>query len=258
MRSLASFRWLRPRQQIGDAMVVIKWIVSVGTRVGSGYPERDRSVELSDERRRRRTNLSLGLVGLAILAVSLAACGGSAAAAPTSGSDGTTAEVAISDPGTDGSGSDGSEGAESSQSPGSPDGDADATGGLADRIPDDMVALALGELPDVTCDTSVLLGGDSCVWMAQDGSYLKVERSVAVETPTPEAFADRMVNTLGVDEPVQGLGQAAFRYTGDQGTRVAVYLGDGLVIWVDLENSGATAEQADLIVDMVKLVVAGE
>ena len=134
----------------------------------------------------------------------------------------------------------------------------DGEDGLVGRLDGEAIEMALGERPEPSCKTSVLSGAESCVWMAADGSWLKIERDVQIETPTLEAFSDRMIETLGVDEPIDGLGQAAFRYASDDTAKVAAYLGDGLVIWVVLNRAVDARAHADEVVTMAQALVDGE
>jgi hypothetical protein len=129
-----------------------------------------------------------------------------------------------------------------------------ATAPLAALVSVDQVQAALGETPTPECDTSVLSGAGSCVWTAADGSWLKVEDSTPREMPDLESFTSRVTGTLGLDEPVAGLGEAAYLGTSSRGTRIAIYLGEGRVAWVVLNKQGGVS---DLVTEIATAVVAG-
>jgi hypothetical protein len=103
----------------------------------------------------------------------------------------------------------------------------------------------------------VAFGGDSCIWTAGDGSSVKVEHRVTPETPTLDRFKDRMTGTLGLDVPVDGLGEAAYIGTNSRGTRIAAYLGDGLIVWVVINKPGDAAAQSAQVTSMAAAIVAG-
>lgn len=135
-------------------------------------------------------------------------------------------------------------------------------GGSSDRVdlaaltPADKLAEVLGEAPPPECKSSVAFGGDSCIWTAADGSWVKVEHRVTPETPTLDAFKDRMTGALGLDVPVNGLGEAAYIGTSSRGTRIATYLGDGLIVWVVINKPGDAATQSAQVEAMAKAIVA--
>lgn len=187
----------------------------------------------------------LAVATLALVSVSLlAACGSSAASAvpvdaagqPTS-APATVAPAASADTGETGG----------------------ATGsvGLASLVPADQVQAALGEVPTPACDTSSLTASVSCVWKAADGSWLKVEDGSPQEMPDLASFTERVTGTLGLDEPVEGLGEAAFLGNSARGTRIAVFLGEGRTVWVVLNKAGDAAMQAPLVTGIAERLVAG-
>ena len=100
-------------------------------------------------------------------------------------------------------------------------------------------------------------GGDSCVWTAADGSWVKVEHGVSRETPDLAAFTQRMTKTLGLATPVEGIGQAAFMNTTARGAQIAAYLGDGDVVWVVFTKPGDAATQTGQLQTMAKAIIAG-
>ena len=172
----------------------------------------------------------------------IAACGGGTSAAPDAAGEPTGQAAAQSDA---------VEGAATSEQPQDP---GTAVAPLAALVPADKVQAALGETPTPECDTSVLSGAGSCIWTAADGSWLKVEDGTPREMPDLESFTARVTGTLGLDEPVAGLGEAAYLGTSSRGTRIAVYLGDGRVAWVVLNKPG---DVTDLVTEIATAVTAG-
>jgi hypothetical protein len=138
-----------------------------------------------------------------------------------------------------------------------PSGGSTGTVDLAALTPAAKVAEVLGESPTPECKTSVAFGGDSCVWTAADGSWVKVEHRVTPETPTLDAFKQRMTGTLGLDQPVEGLGEGAYLGTSSRGARIATYLGDGLVVWVVITKPGDAATQSAQATAMAEEIIAG-
>jgi hypothetical protein len=100
----------------------------------------------------------------------------------------------------------------------------------------------------------MLFEAGSCVWTAADGSGLKIEISEPREMADLESFTSRVTGTLGLDEPVARLGEAAYLSTSSRGTRIAVYLGEGRVARVVLNQQG---DVSDLVTEMATEVVAG-
>jgi hypothetical protein len=133
----------------------------------------------------------------------------------------------------------------------------DGGSALAGLAPADTIQDVLGELPAPECDTSVLSGNEDCVWMAADGSWVKVQYGESAETPTVDEFTSRMNDTLGLTEPAPGLGEAAFTYAGPRGARIAVYEGDGVVLWVSINKAGDGATQRDQVTSMAEAIFAG-
>ena len=138
-----------------------------------------------------------------------------------------------------------------------PTSEAGSTSASASILSTDAISTALGEAPTPDCKTSVLTGAGTCVWTAADGSWLKVEDGVSQETPDLDAFTQRMTATLGLDEAVDGMGEAAFLGTSSRGTRIAVFLGEGRVVWVVLNKPGDAATQATQVRDMATALLAG-
>ena len=77
------------------------------------------------------------------------------------------------------------------------------------------------------------------------------------ETPDLDAFTQRMTATLGLDEAVDGMGEAAYLGTSSRGTRIAVFLGEGRVVWVVLNKPGDAATQATQVKDLATTLLAG-
>lgn len=179
---------------------------------------------------------------LLLLAAVVAACGG-AAGSPDS------PDVASETPAA-------SEAVDATEAPAATDATG-STSALASALPADVIAAALGETVTPECETSVLTGAGSCVWTAADGSWLKVEDGDSPETPDLASFTQRMTATLGLDEAVDGLGEAAYLGTSSRGTRIAVFLGDGRVAWVVLNRQGDAATQATQVKDMARMLIAG-
>jgi hypothetical protein len=179
---------------------------------------------------------------LALTAILVAACSGGTAASPTS--------AAATDAPVQGSG-----GLPATTSAASQDAEATAeAGSLAALVPTDRIQTALGETPPPECDTSVLNGAASCTWTAADGSWLKVEDSTPQEMPDLESFTTRVTETLGLDVPVDGIGEAAYIGTSSRGTRIAVFLGEGRVAWVVLNKPGDASE---LVTAIATELIAG-
>jgi hypothetical protein len=181
---------------------------------------------------------------LLLLAAVVAACGG-AAGSPDS-----------SDPATPSEAVDATEAVAGTEVPAATDA-AGSTSALASILPADVVSAALGETVTPECETSVLTGAGSCVWTAADGSWLKVEDGDSPETPDLASFSQRMTATLGLDEAVDGLGEAAYLGTSSRGTRIAVFLGEGRVAWVVLNRQGDAATQATQVKDMARMLIEG-
>ena len=136
-------------------------------------------------------------------------------------------------------------------------GDAGATESeLAAAVQVDHVKAALGEQPEPECDTSVLSGSRSCVWMAADGSWLKVEDGEAQEMPDLGSFTTRVTKTLGLEEAVDGLGEAAYLDASSRGTRIAVFVGDGRTLWVAISRPGDVAAQASIVKEIAGTLLA--
>jgi hypothetical protein len=75
--------------------------------------------------------------------------------------------------------------------------------------------------------------------------------------PDLASFTERVNGTLGLDVPVEGLGEASFLYSGPRGTRIAVYLGEGRVAWVVLNKPGDAASQQELVRGIAEDLIAG-
>lgn len=178
---------------------------------------------------------------LLLATIALAACGGAnSTPAPASPDPAATTTPAASSAGPTAA----------------PEGDGGDTGsGLVALVPADLVATALGETPDPECDTSSLTGAATCVWTAADGSWLKVEDGTPAEMPDLASFTDRVTGTLGLDEKVDGLGEAAYLGTSSRGTRIAVFMGDGRTVWVVLNRAGDAASQAPLVTEIASALV---
>jgi PPOX class probable F420-dependent enzyme len=181
------------------------------------------------------------VAGVLTAAMILAGCGSGGVSTGAS-SDGAPAAAAVPD---DASGAD---------LVGGPAGTADALAGLV--APAD-VAAALGSTPTPECTASTLPVAVSCVWKADDGSWLKVEDSTPAEMPDLASFTERVTDTLGLHDPVSGLGEAGFLGSSPRGTRVAIYLGDGRVSWVVLNSVGDAAAQQALVRRIAAALVAG-
>ncbi len=196
--------------------------------------------ESTPPHRPRRLVPAAALLGLAAF---IAACGGGAGSSgsPDEAADATAATATEAPAATDG-------GTTS---------EAGSTSALASILSTDAISTALGEAPTPDCKTSVLTGAGTCVWTAADGSWLKVEDGVSQETPDLDAFTQRMTATLGLDEAVDGMGEAAFLGTSSRGTRIAVFLGEGRVVWVVLTKPGDAATQATQVRDMATALLAG-
>lgn len=179
---------------------------------------------------------------LLLLAAVVAACGG---AANPPDSPGAASEAPAA-----------SEAVDATEIPAATDA-AGTASALASVLPADAIAAALGETVTPECETSVLTGAGSCVWTAADGSWLKVEDGDSPETPDLASFTQRMTATLGLDEAVDGLGEAAYLGTSSRGTRIAVFLGEGRVAWVVLNRQGDAATQATQVKDMARMLIAG-
>jgi hypothetical protein len=185
-----------------------------------------------------RLSLAGGLIAL------VAACGGGSAATPAGAA--TKAPTTTSAPAT------------TTPSTGGGSGSGTATGvDLAALTPAATITEVLGSSPTPECKTSAVFGGVSCVWTAGDGAWVKVEHSVAQETPDLASFTQRMTKTLGLGTPVEGIGQAAFMRTGSTGAKIATYLGDGLVVWVVINKKGDAATQTTQLQSMAKAILAG-
>lgn len=192
--------------------------------------------------RRARAFVRLSLAG-GLLAL-LAACGGGSAAtpaapgtkAPTASSAAATTAPSIMADSSTGSGS----GVD-----------------LATLTPAATIAEVLGSSPTPECKKSVVFGGVSCVWTAADGAWLKVEHDLTKETPDLTSFTQRMTKTLGLETPVDGIGQAALMRTSKTGAKLATYLGDGLVVWVIINKPGDATTQSTQLQSMAKAIVAG-
>jgi hypothetical protein len=84
---------------------------------------------------------------------------------------------------------------------------------------------------------------------------VKVEDSISKETPTLETFKERMTKTLGLDKPVDGLGQAALVGTTTRGARIAVFLGEGHVVWALINKPGDAATQTAQVTTIAKALI---
>jgi hypothetical protein len=189
---------------------------------------------------RSRTFWTLLASGFLVLVV--AACGGGTSTATSPANDSTTPTDVAAAPSAE-------------ADPDTATGSSDST--LAGLTPAATIEAVLGELPSPECDTSVLSGNDSCVWTAADGAWVKTQYGESQETPTVEAFTSRMNDTLGLTEPAPGLGEAAFTYAGPRGAKVAVFLGDGVVLWVDIAKPGDDAAQTEQVTSMAEAILAG-
>jgi len=158
-----------------------------------------------------------------VLALALAACGGSTASDPATSTDGdsgadATEPAAASDSATD-----------------------DETGNLCAIVPSDQVETALGASHDGGVgDDSFLTGGATCRFTVDADHVLDVETSEQTRDEWFEA-----IETVGLtDEPVEGVGEEAYRAAetalGGPGARFTAWSDGhevGVTVYSDVEQA---------------------
>ena len=125
--------------------------------------------------------------------------------------------------------------------------------GISAVVPAAGVETILGEAPTPECSHNGTFKSDACTWTAADGAS-SLQVSFSTSDPSLEAWTDS-VTTVGVDEPIDGLGEAALG--GDNpfgGVRISTF-DNGTSVWVTINKEGDRAALMALAVDLATSIL---